>query len=155
MVTRMTRSDLQPGERIAVSACLLGLYCRYDGRCEPDGRVVSLAGSCHLVPVCPEQLGGLPTPRQPVELRNGRAMTADGRDLSAEFQRGVQQVEVLVGMLGIRVAVLQPRSPSCGSGIIYDGSFSGVRVPGDGLLSHRLKEIGIRVLTPEDLAERI
>lgn len=147
----MTRTDFLSAERIVVSACLLGLYCRYDGRCEPDARVVALARNYLLVPVCPEQLGGLPTPRQPVELRDGRALTADGRDLSAEFDRGARQVEMLVGLLGIRIAVLQPRSPSCGSGVIYDGSFSGVRVPGDGVLAKCLKDKGLLVLGPDEL----
>ncbi len=148
----MTRTDLEGCGPILVSACLLGIYCRYDGRCETDERVMALSRDHVLVPVCPEQLGGLPTPRAAVELLDGRAVTRDGADLTEAFERGVGQAMRVAGLTGARVAVLQPRSPSCGRGIIYDGTFSGTRVEGDGVLAQALAARGVALLVPDDLA---
>lgn len=147
----MTRTDLLPGEPVLVSACLLGVYCRYDGRCESDARVVALAERHIVVPVCPEQLGGLPTPRAPVELCQGRALTDHGVDLTEAFRRGAAQVETIARLTGARVAVLQPRSPSCGIGIVYDGSFSGTQIAGHGILAEALEKMGLLLLVPGDL----
>ena len=148
----MTRKDLEGCGPVLVSACLLGIYCRYDGRCESDPRVMALAKDHVLIPVCPEQLGGLPTPRAAVELLDGRAVTRDGADLTEAFERGVGQAMRVAGLTGARMAVLQPRSPSCGRGIIYDGTFSGTRVEGDGVLAQALAARGVTLLVPDDLA---
>ena len=148
----MTRTDLEGCGPILVSACLLGIYCRYDGRCETDERVMALSRDHVLIPVCPEQLGGLPTPRAAVELLDGRAVTRDGAGLTEAFERGVGQAMRVAGLTGARVAVLQPRSPSCGRGIIYDGTFSGTRVEGDGVLAQALAARGVALLVPDDLA---
>ena len=94
----MTRPELGGGRPILVSACLLGLYCRYDGRMETDERVAALAGRHVLIPVCPEQLGGLPTPREAVELLGGRAVSRGGADVTEAFERGVAQVERIAGL---------------------------------------------------------
>lgn len=147
----MTRTDLKDQGPILVSACLLGIYCRYDGRCDTDERVMALSRDHVLIPVCPEQLGGLPTPRSAVELLEGRAVTRDGADLTEAFERGVRQVLRVAGLTGARAAVLQPRSPSCGLGIIYDGTFSGRRIEGDGALAGRLREQGFLLLVPDEL----
>ncbi len=148
----MTRTDLKNHGPILVSACLLGIYCRYDGRCETDERVMALAQDHVLIPVCPEQLGGLPTPRSAVELLDGRAVTSDGTDLTEAFERGAQQALRVARLTGARVAVLQPRSPSCGRGIIYDGTFSGRRIEGDGALTQYLKAQGFLLLVPDELS---
>jgi len=147
----MTSLDFRPGERILVSACLLGLCCRFDGRSGEDERVVALSGRHCVIPVCPEQLGGLPTPRAPVELRNGRALTRSGLDVTEHFVSGAEQVERIAALTGARVAVLQPRSPSCGIGVIYDGTFSGTRISGYGILAERLRGLGFLLLVPADL----
>jgi uncharacterized protein YbbK (DUF523 family) len=105
-----------------------------------------------LIPVCPEQLGGLPTPRSAVELLDGRAVTKDGADVTADFERGVQQVLRVAGLTGAQAAVLQPRSPSCGRGIIYDGTFSGTRIEGDGALTKSLRAQGFLLLVPDELS---
>jgi len=139
----MTRPPLHPGEPVLVSACLLGIHCRYDGRTEVDERVLALAGRHVLVPVCPEQLGGLPTPRDAVEISGGRAVTRSGADLSEAFRLGADQVLRIAALTGARVAILQPRSPSCGAGEIYDGTFSGRRIPGDGILAAGLRGMGL------------
>jgi uncharacterized protein YbbK (DUF523 family) len=151
MEKTMTRKDLKDHGAILVSACLLGIYCRYDGRCETDERVMALSEDHVLIPVCPEQLGGLPTPRSAVELLDGRAVTRDGADLTEAFERGVLQVERVARLTGARAAVLQPRSPSCGRDIIYDGTFSGRRIEGDGALTQCLRAQGFLLLVPDEL----
>ncbi len=147
----MTRMDLKDRGPVLVSACLLGIFCRYDGRCETDPRVMALAEEHVLIPVCPEQLGGLPTPRAAVELLDGRAMSRDGADLTEAFGRGVEQVLRVAALNGSRAAVLQPRSPSCGRGIIYDGTFSGTRIEGNGALTQALADQGFVLLVPDEL----
>lgn len=147
----MTRLPLQTGTPVLVSACLLGLFCRYDGGFGADERLLALARDHVLVPVCPEQMGGLPTPRTAVELWQGRALTRDGLDLTEAFERGVDQVVRIASLTGARAAILQPRSPSCGVGEIYDGTFSGRRVPGDGLLAAALRARGLVLLLPDEL----
>ena len=110
---------------ILVSACLLGLRCRYDGSAKADARVLALAKTRALIPVCPEQLGGLPTPRPPAERVESRVLAANGTDVSAEFARGAEETLRLAQLFGCKTAVLKARSPSCGNGEIYDGTFSG------------------------------
>ena len=136
---------------ILVSACLLGCACRYDGQSKPNPLAQELARRGLAVPVCPEQLGGLPTPRAAVELLDGRAMTRDGADLSEAFGHGVEQVLRVADLNGSRAAVLQPRSPSCGRGIIYDGTFSGTRIEGNGALTQALAARGFVLLVPDEL----
>lgn len=146
-------SDFLPGAHILVSACLLGVSCRYDGGAAADPRVVALAGRFALIPVCPEQLGGLPTPRQCVELCGGRAMSRDGADLTEAFVRGAEQAMHIARLTGARAAVLQPRSPSCGLDRVYDGTFSGTLVPGQGMFAARLERAGLVLFSPDDFDE--
>lgn len=131
--------------KLLVSACLLGVNCRYDG----GGRVIpeleELMRAFELIPVCPEQLGGLPTPRTPSERVGARVVSRDGRDVTAEYARGAGEVLRLAERLGAQLALLKERSPSCGSGAIYDGSFTGALVPGDGVTSELLKAYGIEI----------
>ncbi len=104
-----------------------------------------------LIPVCPEQLGGLPTPREPAEIREGRVITKSGKDVTENFKRGAEEVLKIAKMFGIKEAVLKQGSPSCGCGRIYDGTFSGKIVEGDGVTVALLKRHGIKVITEEDL----
>jgi uncharacterized protein YbbK (DUF523 family) len=138
---------------ILVSACLLGAYCRFDGQCVQDARVMALAGRHTLIPVCPELYGGLPTPRLPGEKRDGRVYDKSGADVTEPYARGAQAALDFATLTDCRYAVLKERSPSCGEGQIYDGSFSGKLVPGDGMTAALLKENGITVLTPNRLQE--
>jgi len=138
---------------ILVSACLLGAYCRFDGRCVQDARVMALAGRHTLIPVCPELYGGLPTPRLPGEKRDGRVYDKSGADVTEPYARGAQAALDFARLTDCRYAVLKQRSPSCGEGQIYDGGFSGKLVPGDGMTAALLKENGITVLTPDRLEE--
>ena len=138
---------------ILVSACLLGAYCRYDGQCVQNERVMALAKRHTLIPVCPELYGGLPTPRLPGEKRNGRVYDKSGADVTEPYARGAQAALDFARLAGCRCAVLKERSPSCGEGQVYDGSFSGKLVPGDGMTAALLKENGMIVLTPDRLEE--
>jgi len=136
---------------ILVSACLLGAYCRFDGQLIGDERVIRLAEHHTLIPVCPELYGGLPTPRLPGEIRDGRVYDKAGSDVTAPYMRGAMTALEFARLAKCQCAVLKERSPSCGSGFIYDGSFSGRLIPGDGLTAALLKENGIAVFTPEEL----
>lgn len=138
-------------ESLLVSACLLGADCKYSGGNNLCPAVLALRERYHLVPVCPEQLGGLPTPREPAERCGGRVVTKSGRDVTAAFRKGAEQALFLARSLGCRRAILKARSPSCGKGPIYDGSFTGTLAPAAGLAAERLAEQGIRVFSEEEL----
>ncbi len=141
--------------RIMVSACLLGLTCRYSGDGKAFPPLVELLNRADLsfVPVCPEQLGGLATPRPPSERVGDRVLTRDGADVTEQYTRGAAQAEELARLMGCRCALLKARSPSCGSGVIYDGTFTGRKIPGDGVTAARLKNAGIPVFDEEHWAE--
>lgn len=136
--------------RVCVSACLLGERCRWDGgSTEVAGLVDALAAlRCEVIPVCPEVLGGLPTPREPAEIRGDRVVTRGGTDVTAAFELGARRALALLDLdgAGIDAALLQPRSPSCGVGQVYDGSFTGRLVPGDGVFTRRLRAAGVPCL---------
>ncbi len=133
------------------SACLLGLKCRYDGNAKPDEKVLKLAKEEVLIPVCPEQLGGLSTPRKPAEQQGEKVVRENGEDVTENFNRGGQQVLEIAKLLNIKTAILKQRSPSCGCGQIYDGTFSRTIIVGDGVTAKLLKENGIEVLSEDDL----
>ena len=135
-------------KRILVSACLLGICCRYDGRGNPDPDVLALAEreDVILVPVCPEQLGGMPTPRIPSERLDGSVFNRAGEDVTEHFLRGAREALRIARICGCKLAVLKERSPSCGCGRIYDGSFSGQLTDGDGITAELLRSNGIVVL---------
>lgn len=131
--------------RLLVSACLLGTACRYDGASKEHPLAEKLAKQHDLVPVCPEQLGGLPTPRPPAERRGGRVVTRAGADVTEQYRRGAEEALRLCRLLGCGAAVLKERSPSCGCGEIYDGTFSGALVPGSGVTAELLSAHGVPV----------
>lgn len=136
--------------RIAVSACLLGERCKYSGGSNwHEGLIAALAGH-EVVPVCPEVLGGLPTPRPRCEIAHGRVVDEFGASVDEAFCRGAARAEELIAAAGgCDAAVLQPRSPSCGAGMVYDGTFSGTLVPGDGIFAARLRARGVPVYAPD------
>ena len=136
--------------RLLVSACLLGCPCRYDGASKPCPAVLALAERHELVPVCPEQLGGLPTPRPPAERRGERVITQNGLDVTVQYQKGAQEALRLARRYGCKAALLKEKSPSCGSGQIYDGSFTGKLIPGDGVAAEELKKEGLIVFGERD-----
>ena len=136
---------------VLVSACLLGLRCRYNAEPKTNERLLALAKSHVMIPVCPEQLGGLPTPRPPCELRGERVLANDGTDVTDAFLRGAEETLALMRILHCKTAILKANSPSCGCGQIYDGTFSGKLIPGDGVTAELLKQNGIAVFTEEEL----
>lgn len=129
----------------AVSACLCGFPCRYDGKSKPDERIKALYEEGRALPVCPEKLGGLKTPRTPCEIINGRVISSDGEDRTNEYLLGSQKVLELCKKHGIKKAILKQNSPSCGSTHIYDGTFSGTLIEGEGCLTALLRKNGIEV----------
>ena len=136
---------------IIVSACLAGVQCRYDGAGKPCEAVIRLVAEGKAMPVCPEQLGGLPTPRMSAELKGGKIIRKDGVDVSDEFNKGAQEALKLAKLVGAKEAILKSRSPSCGVGKIYDGSFSGTLIEGDGVFAALCKSNDIEVKTEEEI----
>ncbi len=136
---------------IIVSACLAGLHCRYDGGEKSNNEVIRLVAEGKAIPVCPEQAGGLTTPRLPCEIVNGRVARKDGVDVTAEFEHGARECLALAIMTRAKEAILKAKSPSCGVDMIYDGTFSGRLVPGDGLFAAMCRSEGINLRTEEDL----
>lgn len=139
---------------ILVSACLLGTPCRYDGTGKLEPALERLRTQGHtLVPVCPEVLGGLPTPRPPAERQSdGQVVTREGVDVTAEYRAGAERALELARAHGCTLAVLKERSPSCGRGQIYDGTFSRALIPGSGVTAQLLEEHGISVYGESQLS---
>jgi uncharacterized protein YbbK (DUF523 family) len=138
-------------EIILCSACLLGVNCRYDGKNKLNKKIIKLAKKKILIPVCPEQLGGLPTPREPAEQKGKKIITKSGKDVTKYFKRGAKEVLKIAKLFKIKKAILKQKSPSCGCGKIYDGTFSGKIIKGDGVLTLLLKKNGIEVMSEENL----
>ncbi len=141
--------------KVLISACLIGVHCRYDGGHSLNENVIKRSQLDELIPVCPEELGGLPTPRPPAEIvggdgndvLNGKAkvMTADGTDLTEMFVQGAYRALRTAQSYGATHVILKARSPSCGCGQVYDGSFSGTVTTGDGVTAALLKQHGFEV----------
>lgn len=136
---------------IIVSACLAGVCCRYDAQSKPDARVIELVGQGKAIPVCPEQLGGLPTPRVSAERAGERVLRKDGVDITKEFTRGAEEALKIAKLTGCKRAILKAKSPSCGSGKTYDGTFSGTLRDRDGVCAELFKKNGIEVVTEEQI----
>ena len=136
---------------IIVSGCLANIQCRYDGGTKPCAKVVHLVAEGKAIPVCPEQLGGLTTPRAPAEQKGNSVIRKDGIEVTEAFHRGAQEALRLAKLVGAKSAILKARSPSCGSGKIYDGSFTGTLIDGNGVFAELCKNNGIEVITEEDI----
>lgn len=144
---------------ILVSACLAGFPCRYDGKSKPHPEIMRLVAAGPAIPICPEQMGGLPTPRSAAEIVGGdghdvlagqaRVMNADGEDVTEQFIRGAETVAKLAQLCGAKVAMLQERSPSCGPSKVYDGSFGRQLRPGQGVAAAKLAQLGLEVRAAE------
>lgn len=137
---------------ILVSACLLGVPCRYDGQSKAHPLARALCEKHHAVPVCGEIFGGLPTPRPPAEIQGDRVVTRDGRDVTEAYRRGAEAAAQLARLTGAEAAVLKERSPSCGSGAVYDGTFSGTLTEGWGITAALLRQQGLRVVGESGIA---
>lgn len=134
-----------------VSACLLGLNCKYSGGNNLCPQVLALRDRIHMIPICPEQLGGLSTPRPAAERQRSRVVNRAGQDVTVEFQRGAQAALELARLFACSSAILKARSPSCGAGEIYDGSFNGTQISRDGVTAQILRLAGLTLYTEENL----
>ena len=141
--------------KILVSACLLGCPCRYDGQSKPCAALLELQKEHTLIPVCPEQMGGLATPRPPAERQAEGVFTQSGTDVTEQYRRGAEETLRLYRLYGCDCAILKEKSPSCGSGQIYDGSFSRRLTAGDGVTAALLKANGIPVYGESEAAKWI
>ena len=132
---------------LLISRCLLGDACRYDGKSKPlpAETLQALRSRYELIPVCPEVLGGLPTPRTPSERQGSRVVMQTGADVTAEYRRGAMEALRLAQARNVCAAVLKERSPSCGKGKIYDGAFTGTLKEGNGVTAEVLLENGFAV----------
>ena len=136
-------------EKILISACLIGLNCKYDGGNNENSKLVELMKEKDLVPICPEQLGGLKTHRASAERKQEKVITKEGVDVTKEYQKGAEEVLNLAKKLNIKKAILKSRSPSCGIDEIYDGTFSHTLTKKDGVTAELLKKNGIEVISSD------
>lgn len=137
--------------KIAVSACLLGENCKYNGGNNYSKKVAALSSDNEIIPVCPEVLGGLPTPRDPSEIADGVVKHKNGESVDDEFQKGAAAALDIVKKNHVELVVLQSRSPSCGINEVYDGTFSKRLIPGEGVFARLLRENNIRTVDVSDL----
>ena len=141
-------------EKLLISACLLGISSRYDGRSKQvisDEDITDLSSRYQLVPFCPEIYGGLPTPRTPSERQGSEVFMKDGTRVTENYNKGAAEALLLCQKLGIKKALLKAKSPSCGKGQIYDGSFSGTLTEGNGVTAELLMKNGISVYTEDEI----
>ena len=139
--------------RIMISGCLLGVCCRYDGASKPHSLAMELAKEHELIPVCPEQLGGLATPRPPAERQGEQIIAKNGVNVTEQYRRGAKEALKLYQLLNCDAAVLKERSPSCGFGEIYDGTFSGTLISGEGVTAELLRTHGFPVYGESQIPE--
>ena len=130
---------------VLVSACLLGVPCRYDGQSKRHPLAQELCRRHRVIPVCGEIFSGLPTPRPPAEICGQRVVTREGADVTAAYRRGAEAVLELARLTGAEAAILKERSPSCGFGTVYDGTFTETAAAGDGMAAELLASHGVRV----------
>ena len=140
---------------IAVSACLIGENCKYTGGNNYSEKVLEYTRGSEVIPICPEVMGGLPTPREPSEIVDGIVKHKDGTSVDDEFHRGAEAAYDAIKEKNIDCVILQSRSPSCGVHTIYDGTFSGRTIPGEGIFARLLREKGVRTVDVEDLENAI
>ncbi len=141
---------------ILVSACLLGCNSKYSGENSKNDALIEFVKGNHVIPVCPEQLGGLTTPRPPAEIivdGTEKVIDEEGNDLTEPFQKGADETLYLAELLEADIAILKESSPSCGSNTVYDGTFSGVKMAGQGFTARLLASKGIKVYSEENFVD--
>ena len=140
-------------QNVLVSACLLGVDCKYNGSNNKlDDKIIhSLKEKYNLIPVCPEIMGGMPTPRNPVEITDGKVFDYDGEEFTKEFEKGSEEVVKLAKLYDATIATLKENSPSCGSNYIYDGTFNHQKIKGMGIAAHKLSKENIKLFNEENV----
>ncbi len=136
---------------ILVSACLLGVACRYDGKSKPNEKAIKLKEKFNLIPVCPESLGGLPSPRKPSEISGDRVISQDGNDVTVQYNKGASETLRIAKLFDCKIAVMKEKSPSCGNGTVHNGKFDGGLTDGDGITVRLLKQNGIKVFGESEI----
>ena len=137
--------------KILVSACLMGQNCKYNGGNNYSEKVMEFVTGHEVIAVCPESLGGLPIPRVPSEIKDGTVINREGVSVDKEFREGAAKALKIALDNDVDLAILQSRSPSCGTKEVYDGTFSGTKIPGKGIFAQLLADAGIKMLDPEDI----
>ena len=141
-------------QNLLISACLLGYCCRYDGSNNgPIPELIPLKRRYHLIPICPEQLGGLKTPRLPAERLDDRVINTEGEDITAEYERGANEALRMARLFGCTTAILKSRSPSCGPSEVYDGTFTHTVVQRPGTAAELLAKNGLTVIDETQIAQ--
>lgn len=149
MTDRKREMDQKPA--LLVSACLLGVACNHEGEAAKRSLREELEERYRIVPVCPEVLGGLPSPRPAAEIQpDGRVVNVEGADVTAAYRRGAEAAVRTALASGATRALLKARSPSCGSSQVYDGTFSKALVEGEGITARALREVGVEITSDED-----
>ena len=138
-------------EKIIVSKCLLGSPCRYDGVSKPCNEVIALGEKYELIPICPEVMGGLPTPRIPAEIKNGEVIRKDGVSVTENYKIGAERSLKIAKENNCKIAILKSKSPSCGCGLIYDGTYSRVLIEGNGITADLFLKNNIKVINESEL----
>lgn len=140
-------------QNVLISACLLGVDCKYNGSNNKlDEETINLLKEKYnLIPVCPEIMGGMPTPRNPVEITDGKVFDNDGVEFTKEFEKGSEEVLKLAKLYDTTIAILKENSPSCGSNYIYDGTFNHQKIKGKGIAAHKLSKENIKLFTEENV----
>lgn len=140
-------------QNVLISACLLGVDCKYNGSNNKldDEIIHSLKEKYNLIPVCPEIMGGMPTPRNPVEISDGKVFDYDGEEFTKEFEKGSEEVVKLAKLYDATIATLKENSPSCGSNYIYDGTFNHQKIKGMGIAAHKLSKENIKLFSEENV----
>lgn len=139
--------------KILISHCFLGENCKYNGGNNYNAELLNVLKNHELIPVCPETFGGLKSPRLPAEIVGDKVLFSDGSDATEAFVKGAEKALEIAKAQGVKVAVLKANSPSCGSGTIYDGTFTGKKVSGYGVAAKLFKENGIKVYSEQDIEE--
>ena len=140
-------------QNVLISACLLGVDCKYNGSNNKlDDEIINLLKEkCNLIPVCPEIMGGMPTPRNPIEISDGKVFDYDGEEFTKEFEKGSDEVLKLAKLYDATIAILKENSPSCGSNYIYDGTFNHQKINGMGIAAHKLSKENIKLFSEENV----
>ena len=140
-------------QNVLISACLLGVDCKYNGSNNKlDDKIIhSLKEKYNLIPVCPEIMGGMPTPRNPIEISDGKVFDYDGEEFTKEFEKGSEEVVKLAKLYDATIAILKENSPSCGSNYIYDGTFNNQKIKGMGIAAHKLSKENRKLFIEENI----
>ncbi len=143
--------DIDKNSKILISACLAGVNCKYDGGNNSNNKIIELIKNGNAILICPEQLGGLKTPRTSAERLENQVLTKDNQDVTEEYFKGANEVLEIAKKFNIKKAILKSRSPSCGKNKIYDGTFSHTLTNRDGVTAELLRKNGIEVITEEEI----